>query len=255
MGRLDGKTAIITGATSGMGRAAAELFAKEGAKVVAVGTREERLQAIRELGNPSIVAVKANVAKTEDWEKIVQTAKTHFGKIDILVNNAGLSLGPHGVMDTTEEEWNRIMDVDLKGCWLGMKAVIPEMISQGGGSIINTSSTGGLMGGIADGGSAAYAAAKGGVRILSKHAANEFGKQNIRVNSVHPGTTNTGGSGGNFSQEEIEAFGRMLAAETPLAMVMAEPIDIAYMYLYLASDESRFVTGAEFVIDGGLTSH
>lgn len=255
MGRLDGKVAIITGATSGMGRAAAELFAQEGAKVVAVGTREDRLQALRDLQNPAIAPIKGDVSSAADWEKIVQFAVEHFGKINVLVNNAGLSLGPHGVMDTTEEEWDRIMNVDLKGCWLGMKAVIPELIRQGGGSIINTSSTGGLMGGIADGGSAAYAAAKGGVRILSKHAANEFGKQSIRVNSVHPGTTNTGGSGGNFSQEEIEAFSRMLAAETPLALIMADPIDIAYMYLYLASDESRFVTGAEFVIDGGLTSH
>lgn len=255
MGRLEGKTAIITGGTNGMGRAAVELFAREGANVVAVGTNEKRLQSLRELDNPAIKPIKGSVDSASDWEKIVQYTLEQFGAVHVLVNNAGLSMGPHGILETTEEEWGRIMDVDLKGCWLGMKAVIPEMIRQGGGSIINTSSTGGLMGGIADGGSAAYAAAKGGVRILSKHAANEFGKQNIRVNSVHPGTTNTGGSGGNFSQAEIEAYLNMLGAETPLATVMAEPIDIAYMYLYLASDESRFVTGAEFVIDGGLTSH
>ena len=254
MGRLDGKVAIITGATNGMGRAAAELFAKERAQVVAVGTNAQRLQSLRNLNNPAIAAIRGDVSSAEDWDQIVRFARERFGKINILVNNAGLSLGPHGVMDTTPEEWDRIMNVDLKGCWLGMKAVIPELIRQGGGSIINTSSTGGLMGGICDGGSAAYAAAKGGVRILSKHAANEFGKQNIRVNSVHPGTTNTGGSGGNFSQEEIDAFLNRLAAETPLGMIMAEPIDIAYLYLYLASDESRFVTGAELVIDGGLTS-
>lgn len=255
MGRLENKVAVITGATSGMGRAAAELFAQEGAKVVAVGTNEKRLQALRDLNDPSIAVIKADVSSAADWEKIVAFALEKFGKINILVNNAGLSMGPHGVLATTEEEWDRIMNVDLKGCWLGMKYCIPELAKQGGGSIVNTSSTGGLMGGIADGGSAAYAAAKGGVRILSKHAANEFGKQGIRVNSVHPGTTMTGGSGGNFTEEEIQAFLTMLGNETPLNMVMAEPIDIAYMYLYLASDESRFVTGAEFVIDGGLTSH
>lgn len=255
MGRLDDKVAIITGATSGMGRAAAELFAVEGAKVVAVGTNEQRLQSLRDLKNPNIKAQKADVSKEVDWAELVDFTVAEFGKINILINNAGLSLGPHGIMRTTEEEWDKIMNIDLKGCWLGMKAAIPEMLKQKGDSIINTSSTGGLMGGIADGGSVAYAAAKGGVRILSKHAANEFGKQNIRVNSVHPGTTNTGGSGGNFTESEIEAYINMLSAEIPLAQVMAEPIDIAYMYLYLASDESRFVTGAEFVIDGGLTSH
>ncbi len=255
MGRLDNKVAIITGATSGMGRAAAELFAQEGAKVVAVGTNPKRLQALEDLRDPSIVPLKADVSSAKDWDRIVACALDSFGKVNVLVNNAGLSLGPHGVLDTTEEEWDRIMDVDLKGCWLGMKACIPHIIEQGGGSVVNTSSTGGLMGGIADGGSAAYAAAKGGVRILSKHAANEFGKQGVRVNSVHPGTTMTGGSGGNYSQEQIEAFTRMLAAETPLNMLAAEPIDIAYLYLYLASEEARFVTGAEFVIDGGLTSH
>lgn len=255
MGRLDGKTAIITGGTNGMGRAAVELFAQEGANVVAVGMNETRLQALKDLNNPAIEPIRGDVSSFADWEKIIDFTLTKFGKINILINNAGLSMGPHGIMDTTEEEWDKIMNIDLKGCWLGMKAVIPEMIKQGGGSIINTSSTGGLMGGIADGGSAAYAAAKGGVRILSKHAANEFGKENIRVNSVHPGTTNTGGSGGNFSQEEIDAYIKMLSAETPLSLIMADPIDIAYMYLYLASDESRFVTGAELVIDGGLTSH
>ncbi len=136
-----------------------------------------------------------------------------------------------------------------------MKEVIPKMQENQGGSIINTSSTGGLLGGLADGGCAAYNAAKGGVRSFTKHAAVAFGEDNIRVNSVHPGTTmGTGGSGGQYTEEEARDMAERLFAVTPLARKMAEPIDIAYMYVYLASDESRFVTGAEFVIDGGLTS-
>ncbi len=253
MNRLEGKVAIITGAASGMGLAAAKLFAEEGAKVVAVDIKN--IEAITALENPNILGMQLDVSDEEGWNNVAKATEEAFGKIDVLVNNAGLQFGPRGILDTPQSEWDTIMNVDLKGSWLGMKAVIPYMQKSGGGSIINTSSTAGLMGGIADGGSVAYAAAKGGVRSLTKHAANVFGKDGIRVNTVCPGTTMTGGCGGNWDAEAIAKATKMLFDATPLAFNMAEPIDMAYIYLYLASDESRFATGAEFVIDGGLTSH
>ena len=252
MNRLQGKVAIITGAASGMGFAAAQLFADEGAQVIALDVKN--INNIEQLNNPSIKGYVFDVSSGEKWEEIAAETFREYGRIDILVNNAGLSIGPHGIFETDEKEWDLIMNVDLKGMWLGIRAVAPYM-KEKGGSIINTSSIGGIMGGFADGGSVAYAAAKGGVRTLTKHCANELGMYNIRVNSVHPGTTMTGGSGGNFTQEQIDAYLKALDAETPLAMKMAQPLDVAYLYLYLASDESRFATGAEFVLDGGLISH
>lgn len=195
MNRLNGKVTIITGATSGMGRAAAELFAAEGATVIAVGTNEERLQALRDLNNPSILPIKADVSKEAEWNKIVSFTLEHAGKVDVLINNAGIQSGMLGILDMTEEAWDKTMSIDLKGVWLGMKAVIPHML-ENGGSIVNCSSVAGLIGGISDGGNVAYSAAKGGVRSMTKHAANNFGKYNIRVNSVHPGITRTGASSG-----------------------------------------------------------
>lgn len=256
MNRLEGKVAIITGAANGMGLAAAKLFAEEGAKVIA--TDISSLENIEAIGHPDITAMKLNVVSAEDWDHVVKEALSRYGKIDVLVNNAGIQLGPYGILNTKEEDWDKIMNVDVKGVWYGMRAVIPTMKEQGKGSIINTSLLAGLLGGLASGGSAAYCAAKGAVRSFTKFAANEFGKDGIRVNSVHPGTTITSGAGATeqtWDEATVAGFLKAIGDATPLKMTMAESIDMAYIYLYLASDESRFATGAEFVIDGGMTSH
>lgn len=253
MNRLENKVAIITGAASGMGFAAVQLFADEGAKVVGVDVKGINL--IEELNDPNIIGKNLDVSDDAGWQDLVKFTVDTFGKVDILVNNAGLQFGPRGLLDTPMNEWDTIINVDLKGVWLGMKAVIPYMQENGGGSIINTSSTAGMRGGICDGGSTAYAAAKGGVISLTKHAANVLGKNNIRVNTVCPGTTMTGGCGAEWTEEAIAAALKPLHDRTPLALKNGEPMDVAYLYLYLASDESRFVTGADFVHDGGMTSN
>ena len=229
MGRLDGKVAIITGATNGMGRAAAELFAKEGAQVVAVGTNAQRLQSLRDLNNPAIAAIRGDVSSAEDWDQIVRFARERFGKINILVNNAGLSLGPHGVMDTTPEEWDRNMNVDLKGCWLGMKAVVPELIRQGGGSIINTSSTGGLMGGICDGAAPPMPRPRAACGFSASMPPMNLASRTSASTPCIPARQHRG------QRRQLQPGGgrclpEPLAAETPLGMIMAEPIDIAYLY-------------------------
>lgn len=199
--------------------------------------------------------MKLDVTDEDGWQKVAAKTVELFGKIDILVNNAGFSTGFRGILEFTQPEWDRVININAKGVWLGMKAVIPYMQKNGGGSIINTSSTAALYGGIMDGGNTAYAASKGAVLALTTHAANAFGKDNIRVNTVLPGCTNTGGCGGEISEEDAKKAGEILAGEIPLPLKMADPIDIAYTYLFLASDESRFATGARFTVDGGSVSH
>lgn len=257
LGRLDNKVAIITGGASGMGLAAVSLFAAEGAQVVAADMATDRLEkAVAELNTPNVRAVTLDVSSEESWQNLLSETLSAFGRVDILVNNAGLHLGPEGgILQTTLGDWNKVLSVDLTGAWLGMKTVIPEMQKNGKGSIINTSSVAAMLGGLADGGSAAYSAAKGGVRSLTKHAAQAFAGENIRVNSVHPGVTMTGGSGGNFDEEATARWMETLAKEVPLPPHYGEAIDQAYAYLYLASDEAKYITGTELVVDGGWTSH
>jgi NAD(P)-dependent dehydrogenase (short-subunit alcohol dehydrogenase family) len=255
MGRLEGKVAIITGAASGMGRAAVQLFAQEGAAVVAGDITEAALQtAVEEATSRGGVAIarRLDVASPESWNETVEATLAAYGRIDILVNNAGVTR-IRGILDGDMDDWDFVMGINLTGVMLGMKAVIPQMKAQGGGSIVNTSSIAALVGGLADVGSAAYSASKGGVRSLTKHAAQWHADDNIRVNSVHPGAIFTGivRDQGITSQEEM---GAKFGGRTPLPPHAGEPFDIAYGYLYLASDEAKFVTGSEFVIDGGWTS-
>jgi len=195
------------------------------------------------------IAVNLDVSKAEAWDEVVATTLARYGQINILVNNAGIHSGK-GILECDEANWNKVIGVDAMGVWLGMKAVIPHMKAQGGGSIVNTSSIAAILGGPdSDAGDIAYSAAKGAVRSMTKSAAQWFGQYGIRVNSVHPGVIFTGMVTSHFSSpaEMAKVFGH----NTVLEPHIGEPLDIAYGYLYLASDESKFVTGEELVIDGG----
>ncbi len=254
--RLEGKVALITGAAAGVegelmgfGGAAARLFAREGAKVVLtdilVEQGERSAAEIREMGGDAIF-VKLDVTSDEDWQNAIRATLDAYGRLDVMVNNAGTS-GPATVEDTTIEVWDGQMDVHAKGVFLGTKYAIPEMRKVGGGSIINTSSIYGLVGSV---GSTAYHAAKGAIRIFSKAAAVQYAPDNIRVNSVHPGFMRTPLTVPRFDDPEREAE---LLSRIPMNRI-GDADEIAYGILYLASDESSFVTGSELVIDGGVTA-
>ncbi|WP_410770441.1 SDR family NAD(P)-dependent oxidoreductase [Fontibacillus sp. BL9] len=249
MGRLDNKVAIITGAAGGMGKSDALLFAKEGAKVVITDIQEDKVLAAAEEINQNggeALGVVHNVTSEEDWKRVVDEAIAKFGKIDILVNNAGIS-SPTPMMDTTVELWNKVMDINIKSVFLGQKYVIPHMIDNGGGSIVNISSIAGLTGG---NGAGPYTASKGAVRMLTKATAVDFAKHNIRCNSVHPGIIQTPMTEGLMEDEKMKAW---FHSVTPLPRLgLAE--DIAAGVLFLASDESSYITGVELPIDGGYTA-
>lgn len=255
MGRLDGKVAIITGAASGMGLADARLFAKEGAKVVGVDIQadllKEKMNEIK-AGGGDVLALRMDVASAADWKDVIAQTINKYGKIDILVNNAGIHRGKN-ILDAEDEEWNSINDVNGKGVFYGMKYVAPEMIKNGGGSIINISSLSGFVGGFfADGGDGPYAYSKGGVRALTKHAAQVLAPNNVRVNVIHPGGVKTP-----IAEELIKTnpqVAEKMKEYNPLPPHMAEAEDIAYGTLYLASDDAKFVTGIELTIDGGFIS-
>ncbi len=256
MGRLDGKVAIITGAAGGMGLAGAQLFCKEGAKVVATDIDfdlvKKEVEKIVSNGGDAI-ALRLDVTKPESWQEVVNKTIDTYGKIDILVNNAGIHMAK-GILEAEVEDWNKVFAINSTGPFLGMKYVIPHMVKNGGGSIINTSSTSAMLGGRGDGNAAAYCASKGAVRSLTKHAAIWWGPHNIRVNSVHPGPcfTPLAEKSGVKSREEMGAYNQDCIALKPACCL---PIDIANAYLYLASDESSFVTGLELLVDGGWVCH
>ena len=248
--RLEGKVAFVSGGARGMGAAEAKLFASEGAKVVIGDVLEDegrKVEAeINETGGDAVF-IPLDVASESDWQRAVSTTVERFGKLDILVNNAGIAVW--GVMeDTTNEDWDRVMAVNAKGVFLGTKAAIPEMRKAGGGPIINISSVSGLIG--QESVQPVYNASKGAVRIFTKAAAVQYAKEGIRVNSVHPGSVNTKMIADRINSPEGRERSRSI---TPLGRV-AEPIEIAYGVLYLASDEASFVTGSELVIDGGFTA-
>ena len=247
--RVAGKVALISGGSGGIGAATAELLAKEGAAVVIADLleKEGRLVAtsINESGGQGLF-IKLDVTDEASWGSAVDAAVSNFGKLDILVNNAGVSHRA-GLEDTTSDAWDKVIDVNVKGVFLGTKAVIPAMRAAGGGSIINISSIYGLVGSVT---STAYHASKGAVRIFNKSTAIQYASENIRANSVHPGfvdspMTRAHHDNPNIHQERV--------SKMPLGR-MGEPEDIAAGILYLASDESSFVTGAELVIDGGMTA-
>ena len=254
--RLEGKVALITGAAAGVegalmgfGGAAARLFAREGAKVVLtdilVEQGERSAAEIREMGGDAIF-VKLDVTSDEDWQKAIEATLAAYGRLDVMINNAGTG-APANVEDTTVDVWDGQMDVHAKGVFLGTKYAIPEMRKVGGGSIINTSSIYGLVG---SPGSTAYHAAKGAIRIFSKAAAIQYAPDGIRVNSIHPGFMRTPMTRPRY---EDPVRHTELLERIPMGR-MGTADEIAYGMLYLASDESAFVTGSELVIDGGVTA-
>lgn len=249
MGRLDAKVAIITGGARGQGAAEARLFAQEGAKVVFGDLLDNEGRAVEEeirVSGGDGRYVHLDVSKDEDWRATVETAVEMFGRLDILVNNAAIIIRK-GVEETTEEDWDRIMAINVKGVFLGTKHCIPRMRRSGGGSIVNIGSTGGL---VASRTSPAYSATKGAVRLFTKATAIRYADDKIRCNIVHPGPVNTPMGDEVMNDSALLAVG---LSRIPLGR-RASPEEIAYGVLYMASDESSFVTGAELVIDGGSTA-
>ena len=248
--RLKGKVALITGGARGQGAAEAKLFAKEGAKIVITDILDDEggeIEAeITELGGECIY-MHQDVSNSKDWEIVVTKTVEHFGKIDILLNNAGIAVwGTND--DTSEEIWDRVMDINAKGVFLGTKYVIPEMKKNGSGSIINVSSISGIIGQPAI--QPVYNASKGAVRIFTKSTAVQYGKFGIRANSIHPGGVDTDMIAHITEDDERQ---QKIKETVPLQRI-ADPIEIAYGALFLASDESSFMTGSEMVMDGGVTA-
>ena len=247
--RLEGKVALISGGARGMGAEEARIFAREGAKVVIGDISEDEGKAVEaqisEAGGQALF-VRLDVTQESDWTSAVDQAVSRFGKLDVLVNNAGISSRAF-TDDIGIDAWDKIMEVNSKGVFLGTRAAVPMMLEAGGGSIINISSIMGLVG--AAGGHPAYNASKGAVRIFSKAMAVRHGKDNIRVNSVHPGFMPPMASGIAYDQEQR----RGSLEQTPLGRE-GRIEEVANAVLFLASDEASYITGAELAVDGGFTA-
>ena len=254
MKRMEAKAAIVTGGALGIGRATCELLAREGARVAIVDLLDaEGRELADRIGRAGGAATywRADVARESDIERVFREIGEAFGRIDVLVNNAGISGANKPTHELTEEEWDRVQAVNVKGAFFCTKHAIPWMLQAGGGSIINLSSIYGLVG-APD--SPPYHASKGAVRLMSKTDAMLYAKQGIRVNSVHPGFIWTPMVEKFLrNQGDVAKLRRALDALHPLGRV-GEPEEVASGILYLASDESRFVTGSELVIDGGYTA-
>lgn len=253
MDRVKGKVAIVTGAAGGLGKAQALLLAKEGAEVVVTDVDDAQGNKVAEEirhGGGKAIFLKHDVSSEQDWKEVIEKTLSEFGKLDVLVNNAGVILFKN-IEDTSLEDWRWVIRINLDGVFLGTKYAIGAMKKSGGGSIINLSSTAGIVGTLD---TSSYHASKGGVRIFTKAAALECSKAgydyNIRVNSVHPGVIKTAMTKDLLEDEDSR---REVTGWHPIGHV-GEPEDIAYGVLYLASDESKFVTGSELVIDGGWTA-
>ncbi len=249
-GSLDSKTALVTGGGSGIGRAASLAYAKDGARVVVADVNveggEETVQMIKEAGGEAIL-VHADVSNPEDTQAMVDQAVGAFGSLDCAFNNAGIGGGRDRLLtaDYLEEDWDRVISINLKGVWLCMKAEIPQMLKQGGGAIVNTASIAGLVG---LSGTVAYVAAKHGVTGLTKAAAMEYAKSGIRVNAVCPGYIETPLVQGIF--ERVEGYRERVAARHPMDR-LGEPEEIAQAVVWLSSDAASFVTGHNMPVDGG----
>ena len=249
MPRLEGKVALISGGARGQGACEGRLFAQEGAKVVLTDILDEEGEAvaaeIRQQGGDAIY-VRLDVTQEQQWQDVIQATVDRYGKLDILVNNAGI-FPMVRVEDTSVELWEQVMDINVTGVFLGTKHAIPAMRAAGGGSIINISSVAGLVGGSR---AAAYSASKGAVRILTKGTAVQYASDGIRANSVHPGIIVT-----QMTEELLsdESAREQRLTGTPIGR-FGTVDDVAYGVLFLASDESSYVTGSELVIDGGSTA-
>ncbi|MDR9856936.1 glucose 1-dehydrogenase [Paenibacillus sp. VCA1] len=249
MGRVSGKVAIVTGAAGGMGKEDALLLAKEGAKVVVTDIQEEKVNEVVDQINQSggeAIGFRHDVTSEEEWIRIIDETVEKWGKIDVLVNNAGISLAK-SLVDTTAQDWDKVMSINLTGGFFGIKHVIPVMQKNGGGSIINISSIAGLTG---SNGAGPYTASKGAVRLLTKAIAIDYGKDNIRCNSIHPGYIETPMTKDLLADDQMTKW---FLSNTPLAR-LGKAENIAAGVLFLASDESSFITGAELAIDGGVSA-
>ena len=256
MNRVKDKVAIITGAATGIGQAAAQLLAQEGAKVVITTDKnitgaEGTVASIKATGGEAIF-IQQDITKESDWEKVIKKTLETYGRLDILVNNAGIMIAKE-IENMSLEEWRRVMKINLDGVFLGTKHGILTMKKSSSGSIINMSSVLGLVGNFDH--TSAYSASKGGIRSFTKAAAVECSKigldYNIRVNSIHPGVIETPMAAPVFAND---GFRKAMESYHPIGR-LGNPMDVAYGILYLASDESSFITGTELVIDGGCTAH
>ncbi len=249
MGRVDGKVALVTGGAMGMGESHCLLLAREGARVVVTDINTEAgeatAQQIRDEGGEAIF-IHHDVANEAQWQSVIDQAVAAYDKIDILINNAGIVISKPNET-TAVEDWDLTMAVNSTGVFLGCKTVVPAMEKAGGGSIVNISSIYGIIGAP---NAAAYQASKGAVRMLTKSCAVDYAKYNIRVNSIHPGVIRTPILG-DLANDEA-AIKQVLA--TTILQRMAEPIEVSYAVLLLASDESSYMTGSELVVDGGYTT-
>jgi len=253
-GRVEGKVALVTGAASGLGASTARRLASEGASVVLTDVSADAGRSvadrIEEAGGVASFFAH-DVASPSEWERVVGGAVERFGRLDVLVNNAGVSGGMQELMTLEFEAWRRLLSVNLDGVFLGMRFAGPAIASAGGGSIVNISS---ILGKVGMAGAAAYCASKGGVALLTKAAALEWAPLGIRVNSVHPGFIETPMVSGALQQvENANEMRDMIVSRHALARFGA-PREIADAVLFLASDESSFMTGAELVVDGGYTA-
>ncbi|PBC35596.1 oxidoreductase [Rhodococcus sp. ACS1] len=235
MNRLQGKVAIVTGAGRGIGRAIADGFVREGATTIATG------RSMSDTDSGQTISRRLDVADEAHWERVVDETICRHGRIDILVNNAGI-IAYETLHELTMAAWEEVIATNQTGTWLGMRAVVPHMIEQGGGSIVNVSS---IWGSAAVAGAHAYHATKGAVRNMSKSAAITYAKNNIRVNSVHPGFVGTP-----LTDAQDAQVNEFVLSRTPMGRAGA-PEEIAHGVVFLASDESSFMTGSELVIDGG----
>ncbi len=247
--RLDGKVALVTGGASGIGAESARFMAREGAKVVVADLNDPLgTQVVDEIcrAGGDAAYFHLDVSDEAEWERAVKFAESAFGKLNVLLNNAGMTV--RKVIENADvESWDCIMNVNIKGTWLGIKHAIPAMRRAGGGSIINISSAHALVGDSA--GHPAYFASKAGVRLLSKATAVQHAKDNIRSNSIHPGFVETPMT----AAFHASGAAAVRIAKTPMGR-LAMPADIAWGVVFLASDESSFITGSELVIDGGVTA-
>jgi 3alpha(or 20beta)-hydroxysteroid dehydrogenase len=245
MGRLEGKVALISGGAQGQGAAEGRVFAREGARVVLADVQVDKAEAVAASIGDSARAVALDVRDGGEWQRAVATAVDGFGRLDVLVNNAGIGFPPRLLDDVPWAEYRQVLDVNLDGVFLGIRAALPALRAGGGGSIVNISSIDGLVG-VA--GMAGYTASKFGVTGLTRVAALELGRHGVRVNSIHPGVIDTE----MFQQAPADIQDRFhrLMAHQPISR-LGTPEEVAYLALFLASDESSYCTGAQFVVDGG----
>ena len=243
MKRLNDKTAIITGAARGMGASHARLFINEGAKVMIADILEDEGQALADELGENAKFIKLDVTKAANWDNVVAATEEAFGPVSILVNNAGISLNK-SIEEITEEQYRKIIDINQVSVFLGMKAVVPSMKKRENGSIVNISSINGLVGG-----AIGYTDSKFAVRGMTKAAALGLARYGIRVNSVHPGVIETPMIAQGDSKDAIQEFAKYIPNKR-----VAMPEEVSNLVLYLASDDSSYSTGSEFVVDGGLTA-